>query len=166
MTGTDTTVYAATALSFLLENLGKPVVFTGSQVPLCKPYNDARYNLIMSLIFAASDTIPEVTIFFGDRLLWACRATKTDTHRLSTLDLPNLPPLATTGITIDKADHLILPPLRVHTKMDMRTLTLRLTHDKTCDRGGKRDTSEGTSAAALWDGEYAESQKRFYFDTF
>lgn len=75
-TGTDTMAYFATALSFMLENLGKPVVFTGSQIPLCEPYNDARRNLIMSLIFASRDTINEVTIFFHDRLLRACRSTK------------------------------------------------------------------------------------------
>ena len=75
-TGTDTMAYFATALSFMLENLGKPVVFTGSQIPLCEPYNDARRNLIMSLIFASRDSINEVTIFFHDRLLRACRSTK------------------------------------------------------------------------------------------
>lgn len=48
LTGTDTMCYAATALSFMLENLGKPVVFTGSQIPLCEPYNDARRNFIMA----------------------------------------------------------------------------------------------------------------------
>eukprot|EP00590_Aulacoseira_subarctica_P007647 CAMPEP_0172417230 /NCGR_PEP_ID=MMETSP1064-20121228/3759_1 /TAXON_ID=202472 /ORGANISM="Aulacoseira subarctica , Strain CCAP 1002/5" /LENGTH=67 /DNA_ID=CAMNT_0013155435 /DNA_START=18 /DNA_END=217 /DNA_ORIENTATION=+ len=65
--------YAASALSFMLENLGKPVVFTGSQIPLSQPYNDARKNLIMALIFASRDTLHEVTIFFHDRLLRACR---------------------------------------------------------------------------------------------
>ena len=82
LTGTDTMAYAATALSFMLENLGKPVVFTGSQIPLCEPYNDARRNLIMALIFASRDSINEVSIFFHDRLLRANRATKVNTHRL------------------------------------------------------------------------------------
>ena len=80
LTGTDTMAYCATALSFMLENLGKPVVFTGSQIPLCEPYNDARRNLIMAIIFASRDTINEVTIFFHDRLLRACRATKVCTR--------------------------------------------------------------------------------------
>lgn len=91
--GTDTMAYAATALSFMLENLGKPVVFTGSQIPLSEPYNDGRRNLIMSLIFASRDTIPEVSIFFHDRLLRACRATKVNTHQLLAFDSPNLDPL-------------------------------------------------------------------------
>lgn len=75
--GTDTMAYTATALSFMLENLGKPVVFTGSQIPLAEPHTDARQNLIMALIFAARDTpISEVTIFFHDKLIRACRSTK------------------------------------------------------------------------------------------
>lgn len=93
--GTDTMAYAATALSFMLENLNKPVVFTGSQIPLSEPYNDARRNLIMALIFATRDTIPEVSIFFHDRLLRACRTTKVNTHRLLAFDSPNFDPLGT-----------------------------------------------------------------------
>jgi len=128
--GTDTMCYAASAMSFMLENLGKPVVFTGSQIPLCEPYNDARRNLIMALIFASRDTITEVTIFFHDRLLRACRSTKINTHRLMAFDSPNMEPLAKIGISIDENEHLLLPPargvLRLHSKMDTRLLTLRL----------------------------------------
>lgn len=130
VTGTDTMAYCATALSFMLENLGKPVVFTGSQIPLCEPYNDARRNFIMAIIFASRDTINEVTIFFHDRLLRACRATKVNTHRLLAFDSPNQDPLAKIGITIDENEGIILPPakgaLRVHTRLDTRLLTLRL----------------------------------------
>lgn len=128
--GTDTMAYCATALSFMLENLGKPVIFTGSQIPFCEPYNDARRNLIMALIFASRDTINETSIFFHDRLLRACRATKVNTHRLLAFDSPNLDPLAKIGITIDENEHLCLPPprgaLRVHSRMDTRLLTVRL----------------------------------------
>ena len=91
--GTDTMAYTATALTFMLENLGKPVIFTGSQIPLSQPYNDARRNLIMSLIFASRYTIPEFCIFFHDRLLRACRSTKVNTHKLKAFDSPNLEPL-------------------------------------------------------------------------
>ena len=130
ITGTDTMAYAATALAFMLENLGKPVVFTGSQIPLSMPYSDGRRNLIMALIFASRDSITEVTIFFHDRLLRACRATKVNTHRLLAFDSPNQDPLATVGITIDENEHLLLPPargaLRLHSRMDTRLLTLRL----------------------------------------
>ena len=128
--GTDTMAYCATALSFLLENLGKPVIFTGSQIPLCEPYNDARRNLIMALIFASRETINEVSIFFHDRLIRACRSTKVNTHRLLAFDSPNMEPLAKIGITIDEAEHLMQPlprgALRVHTRMDTRLLTLQL----------------------------------------
>jgi len=121
--------YAASAISFMIENLGKPVIFTGSQIPLCEPYNDGRRNLIMALIFASRD-INEVCIFFHDRLLRACRSTKVNTYRLMAFDSPNMEPLAKIGITIDENEHLILPPargaLRVHTHMDTKLLTLRL----------------------------------------
>jgi hypothetical protein len=84
----------------------------------------------MALIFAARDTVNEVSIFFHDRLLRACRSTKVNTHKLMAFDSPNLDPLATIGITIDENDHLHLPPprgaLRVHTTMDTRILTIRL----------------------------------------
>ena len=130
LAGTDTMAYCATALSFMLENLGHPVIFTGSQIPLCEPYNDARRNLVMAMIFASRDSINEVSIFFHDRLLRANRATKVNTHRLLAFDSPNMDPLAKIGITIDENEHLVLPPpkgaLRVHTKMDTRLLTLRL----------------------------------------
>jgi L-asparaginase len=130
LTGTDTMAYIATALSFMLENLNKPVVFTGSQIPLCMPQNDARRNLIMAMIFASRDSINEVCIFFHDRLLRANRTTKVNTHKLLAFDSPNIDALATIGISINENDHLLLPPargaLRVHLQMDPRLLTIRL----------------------------------------
>lgn len=84
----------------------------------------------MALIFATRDSIPEVSIFFHDRLIRACRATKVNTHRLLAFDSPNLDALAKIGITISENEHLSLPhargALRVHTNMDTRLLTLRL----------------------------------------
>jgi len=129
--GTDTMAYTATALSFMLENLGKPIVFTGSQVPIAEPHSDARQNLIMALIFASRDVpICEVTIFFHDRLIRACRSSKVNAGEMHAFDSPNLAPLATVGISIKENEHLILPQargaLRVHTKMDTRLLALRL----------------------------------------
>mmetsp|Transcript_8758 Transcript_8758/g.18497 ORF Transcript_8758/g.18497 Transcript_8758/m.18497 type:complete len:486 (-) Transcript_8758:63-1520(-) len=128
--GTDTMAYAASALSFMLQNLSKPVVFTGSQIPLREPYNDARKNLIMAIIFASSDSVSEVTIFFHDRLIRACRATKVNTSKLLAFDSPNLDPLAEIGINIEENEHLFRPPprgaFRVSTSMDTRLITLRL----------------------------------------
>lgn len=130
ITGTDTMAYAATALSFMFENLSKPIVFTGSQIPIGQPHSDGRHNLLMALIFASRETpICEVTIFFHDRLLRACRAQKIDAGALLAFDSPNMSPLATIGITIQEQSHLILPPargvLRLHTTMDTRLLALR-----------------------------------------
>lgn len=128
--GTDTMAYAASALTFMFQNLGKPVVFTGSQIPLREPYNDARKNLIMAIIFASSDTFSEVTIFFHDRLIRACRATKVNTSKLLAFDSPNIEPLAEIGINIEENEHLFRPPPRgaflVRTEMDTRLVTLRL----------------------------------------
>ena len=128
--GTDTMAYASSALSFMFQNLGKPVVMTGSQIPLKEPYNDARKNLIMAIIFAASDTVSEVTIFFHDRLLRGSRATKINTSKLLAFDSPNLDPLAEIGIHVEENDHLFRRPpkgsFRVRTEMDTRLVTLRL----------------------------------------
>ena len=114
----------------MFQNLGKPVVFTGSQIPLREPYNDARKNLIMATIFASSDTLCEVAIFFHDRLLRACRATKVNTAKLKAFDSPNMQPLAEIGINLDENEHMFRPPprgaFRLRTEMDTRLITLRL----------------------------------------
>lgn len=128
--GTDTMAYAASALSFMLQNLSKPVIFTGSQIPLGEPYNDARKNLIMATIFSSRDTVTEVCIFFHDRLLRGCRATKVNTSNLKAFDSPNIPPLAEIGINIKENYHIFRPPPRgsfkINTSMDTRLITLRL----------------------------------------
>lgn len=128
--GTDTMAYAASALAFMLENLGKPVILTGSQIPLIESYNDARKNLIMALIFASQENILEVSIFFHDRLLRGCRSTKINTSLLRAFDSPNQEPLAKIGIDIEVAVHLQRPPPKwrfcVHTRMETRLITLRL----------------------------------------
>ena len=72
--GTDTMAYTASALSFMLRGNGKPVVLTGSQIPLCEIRNDARDNIITSLLVAASDKIHEVCLYFGGKLLRGNRA--------------------------------------------------------------------------------------------
>ena len=106
----------------MLEGLGKPVVLTGSMIPLCEPFNDARRNLIASVIFASTLELCEVSIFFNDRLLRGNRAVKLDSAGLSAFDSPNFPPLATVGTSISAARHLWRPPpgsrLRVHTRLD------------------------------------------------
>lgn len=99
--GTDTMAYSASALSFILKNLSKPVVFTGSQIPLCKIRSDAKDNIITSLIIAASGEVNEVCLYFGGKLFRGNRSVKTSADRFTAFNSPSFPPLATAGITID-----------------------------------------------------------------
>ena len=129
--GTDTMAYAASALSFMLENLAKPVVFTGSMIPLAEPYNDARRNLVLSMQFAAArQSFPEVMIFFNDRLLRANRATKYSADGLDAFGSPNFPPLAIVGTSVKARADLVrsLPSgyLKVHPVVDAHVLVIRL----------------------------------------
>ena len=128
--GTDTMAYTASALSFMLEGLGKAVVLTGSMIPLAEVYNDARRNLLISMVFAAQLELCEVAIFFDDRLLRGNRAHKIDSSSLSAFDSPNFPPLATVGATIDaERTAWRAPPtsrLRVHTNLDASVVCISL----------------------------------------
>jgi L-asparaginase len=99
--GTDTMAYTASALPFMLERLRKPVIITGSQIPLCEVRNDARENLITSLLIAANYAIPEVCLYFGGKLLRGCRSTKVSADGFAAFDSPNFPPLGTVGIDIE-----------------------------------------------------------------
>lgn len=98
--GTDTMAYTASALSFILQGLGKPVILTGSQIPLCEVRSDARDNLITSLIIASDRVVGEVCLYFGGKLLRGNRATKTSADKLVAFDSPNFPHLAEVGITV------------------------------------------------------------------
>ena len=98
--GTDTMAYTASALSFMLENLEKPVILTGSQIPLCEVRSDGRENIITSLLIAASDEVHEVCLYFGGKLLRGNRATKFSADGLIAFISPNLSPLAEAGIEI------------------------------------------------------------------
>ncbi len=98
--GTDTMAYTASALSFALRGLGKPVVLTGSQVPLAALRSDARRNLV-NAVELATMPIPEVGIAFGDRLFRGNRATKTSIGDFDAFTSPNHPPLARIGLHIE-----------------------------------------------------------------
>src|SRR6185369_5935838 len=74
--GTDTMSYTSSALAFMLEDLGKPVVLTGSQLPLAVPRSDAVSNLVTAMLIAAREDVPEVSLFFDAALLRGCRAVK------------------------------------------------------------------------------------------
>ncbi len=107
--GTDTMAYTASALAFMLEGLAKPVVITGSQIPLYEIRSDGRVNLITAMQIAANYKIPEVCLYFGDKLLRGCRSVKFSADRLHAFTSPNFPPLGTVGIDIKINWDLVLP---------------------------------------------------------
>lgn len=99
--GTDTLAYSASALSFMLEGLDKPVVFTGAQIPLCELRSDGRDNLITSMMIAADGVIREVSLCFGDSILRGNRAIKYSADGMMAFTSPNFNKLADAGITIE-----------------------------------------------------------------
>ncbi|GLI75030.1 hypothetical protein PoHVEF18_003280 [Penicillium ochrochloron] len=94
--GTDSLAYSCSALSFMLQNLGKPVVLTGSQAPMLELQNDATDNLLGSLVVAGHFMIPEVCLYFNNKLFRGNRTTKVAASDFSAFDAPNCPPLAVT----------------------------------------------------------------------
>ncbi len=102
--GTDTMAYTASALSFMLQGLRKPVILTGSQIPLGEPGSDALPNLLGALRYAASETLQEVAIYFGRRLLRGNRAVKTSSTALQAFDTPNYPYLAQERLSLTQDD--------------------------------------------------------------
>ena len=107
--GTDTMAYTASALSFMLEGLGKTVVLTGAQIPIGQARTDARDNLIGSIIIAGEGRVPEVCLYFGKKLLRGNRSTKVSADEMEAFSSPNFPPLATSAIDIRYIDSLIRP---------------------------------------------------------
>jgi len=97
--GTDTMAYTASALSFALQHLSKPVIFTGSQVPLSSVRSDARRNLINSVEMATTD-LAEVGICFNDHVYRGNRSTKLSIGDFDAFGSPNFPPLAEIGLNI------------------------------------------------------------------
>ena len=135
--GTDTMSYSASALSFMLENLSKPVVFTGSQLPVGVLRSDAKENLLTAIeIAAAKDEdgnaiVPEVTIYFEDRLFRANRTTKRNAEHFSAFNSYNYPALAKAGVHITYQPHLVhysdpRLPLTLHTQFDTNVAVLKL----------------------------------------
>ncbi len=107
--GTDTMAYTASALSFMLRKNNKPVILTGSQIPLCEIRNDARDNLITALLIASSDLVHEVCLYFGGKLLRGNRSFKYSTDDLIAFESPNYPVLAEVGIEIRYNTSALLP---------------------------------------------------------
>jgi len=99
--GTDTMAYTSSALSFMLENLQKPVIVTGSQIPLAQIRSDGQANLLNALYIAANYPINEVTLFFSNKLFRGNRARKVDADGFNAFDSPNMPHLLSAGINIE-----------------------------------------------------------------
>ena len=126
--GTDTMAYTASALSFMLEGLRKPVILTGSQLPIGIPRTDGRENLLSALMLAADTTdgeptIQEVAVYFGNHLFRGNRTHKESAQSLQALISPNHPPLVEAGVEFEihsaslwRPDPLIAEP-RMHSGM-------------------------------------------------
>ena len=136
--GTDTMAYSASALSFMIEELTKPVIFTGSQLPIGVPRTDGKENLISAVeIAAAKDAdghalVPEVCICFDNVLMRGNRTTKTNASNFRAFRSENFPPLAEAGISIRYNSHLIRKPVAwdvrpvFHKELDTRVSILKI----------------------------------------
>ena len=113
--GSDTMAYTASALSFMLENLAKPVILTGSQLPIGEIRTDAKENLITALeIAAAKDEhghaiVNEVCIYFDYKLFRGNRAKKTEANKFEAFSSPNFPVLAEAGVHINFNSEVLMP---------------------------------------------------------
>ena len=134
--GTDTMSYSASALSFMLENLSKPVIFTGSQLPVGRLRSDAKENLITAIEIASAKengkaVVPEVCVFFEDTLFRGNRTTKRNAEHFNAFNSYNYPPLAKAGVHIRYfRNEIHYPeknlPLRIRTKIDQNIAILKL----------------------------------------
>jgi len=136
--GTDTMAYSASALSFMLENLEKPVIFTGSQLPIGMLRTDGKENLIDSLeLAAARDSeghpyVSEVCIYFETELFRGNRTTKYSAENFSAFRSANYPALAEVGIHVKYDTKALYRPrrwgktLKVHTRLDTRVAVLKI----------------------------------------
>lgn len=135
--GTDTMAYTASALSFMLENLGKPVILTGSQLPIGVLRTDGKENLLTAIeLAAATDAdghpmVPEVCVFFGQHLYRGNRCTKSNSERFNAFSSYNYPALAKTGINLNYNPQAIknpssLLPFVAHTECDPSVVAITL----------------------------------------
>lgn len=133
--GSDTMAYTASALSYMLENLGKPVILTGSQLPIGTLRTDGKENLITAIEIASAynndkPMVPEVAIYFEYSLYRGNRAIKVDAQHFRAFESPNYPLLAEAGVNIKYHKNSILPltkkSLVVHKDMSNHVACLRL----------------------------------------
>lgn len=156
--GSDTMAYTASALSFMLENLNKPVIFTGSQLPIGMVRTDGRENFINSVEIAAAkevDTpmVPEVAILFENKLYRGNRTSKFNAEHFGAFVSGNYPVLAEVGVHIRYNRNFILKPnfkrLRVHRELDPNIVVLKLFPGITREAVGAILNTEGLKAVIL-----------------
>lgn len=134
--GSDTMAYSASVLSFLLEGLAKPVIFTGSQLPIGLPRTDARENLITALTIAAmkkadgQSLVQEVCIYFEDQLFRGNRTFKYNSENFDAFASRNYPVLAEAGVRIKIFEERLLQPssatFKVHSELSSNVAVLKL----------------------------------------
>lgn len=134
--GSDTMSYTSSAISFMLENLNKPVIFTGSQLPIGDLRTDAKENLITSVQIAALQErgrpkINEVCLYFEYKLYRANRTTKISAEHFEAFQSPNYPPLAESGMHLVVQENLLLPPalnkkFKVHKNLESNIILLKM----------------------------------------
>lgn len=134
--GTDTMAYSASALSFMLENLEKPIIFTGSQLPIGVLRTDGKENLITAIEVAAARNnglpmVPEVCIYFDSKLMRGNRTTKISAEQFHAFDSPNYPAIAEAGLHIKFNTNLIRYPvirrdLALHPEVNTNVALLKL----------------------------------------
>ncbi len=134
--GTDTMAYSASALSFMLENLDKPVIFTGSQLPIGTLRTDGKENLISAVEIAATEKngqalAPEVCLYFENKLMRGNRTTKYNSEHFNAFESPNYPNLAEAGIKL-KFNYGAInystskKELIIHTQLDTNIVVLKI----------------------------------------
>jgi L-asparaginase len=127
--------YTAAALSFMLQNLAKPVVLTGSQLPIGEIRTDAKENLITALEIAATKKdgkamVPEVSVYFDFQLFRGNRSIKNDSEKFEAFSSPNYPILAEAGVNLDFFSNYILPipteEFQIHTTFNSNIGVLKM----------------------------------------
>lgn len=134
--GSDTMSYSASALSFMLENLSKPVVFTGSQLPIGDLRTDAKENLITAIQIASlqkkgKPVIQEVCLYFEYKLYRGNRTTKINAEHFNAFSSPNYPPLAESGVHLNITPSILLQKqtvkkLTVHKALDNHVVIVKM----------------------------------------
>lgn len=121
--GTDTMAYTSSALSFMFENLSKPIIVTGSQIPLSQLRSDGQVNVLNSLYIAANYPINEVGLFFNNKLYRGNRSIKAYADGFNAFDSPNMPPLLEAGININIIAGKISPCIELEPAVIVRAIT-------------------------------------------